>query len=425
MTPHIVPESTRELAVFHGSVLSSITHSVATLFFSSRHSEGFVMNVTIQRSRAGFTLVELLVVIAIIGVLVGLLLPAVQSARESARRSACTNKLKQLALAAITHESTFGYLPPASHSPAVKDAMNKVNGTGSGGKNRWRFVGSYILPVLPFMEEETIFKNVYAYIAARGTDAVPWASTTVTGIGQPMLDLISGLRCPSELIPTRNPDSSNRAGTNYRICKGDIPMDNLALDRRGVGVAGMAFDGNHDAGAGPIQYMRIKDITDGTSNTIMLGEAVLGSRGTNSAAGALGIQNILSFQSAPSVCAGMINASGNYSAGDTTDQLSGSRWCDTRNTYTAFFTHAPPNYPRCANSAEGQIFIPASSYHPGGAAMARCDGSTTFVTNNIDAGDLNSTLSVQTSYSGPSERGGRPSIIGALGSRAGGEAVKP
>src|SRR4051812_4598498 len=101
-----------------------------------------------RRVREGFTLVELLVVIAIIGILVALLLPAIQAAREAARRNQCVNNLKQLALGALNHESTYKQFPSSGLGYKWVGDPN----FGSGRKQP----GGWIYNTLPFIEEQQI-----------------------------------------------------------------------------------------------------------------------------------------------------------------------------------------------------------------------------------------------------------------------------
>src|SRR6476620_1201672 len=105
------------------------------------------------KSRRGFTLVELLVVIAIIGVLVALLLPAIQAAREAARRSQCGNNMRQLSLAVLNYESSRKELPPAGIAQVLKDPKFGVDIFNPLGGMRF----SWIVEVLPFMEEQSLF----------------------------------------------------------------------------------------------------------------------------------------------------------------------------------------------------------------------------------------------------------------------------
>ena len=180
----------------------------------------------------GFTLVELLVVIAIIGILIALLLPAVQAAREAARRLQCSNHLKQIALAFHNYHDVHRTLPDggknACDSPAHPGAS-----CSSGATHTWspynRGEWSWTYQILPFLEQENVYDNS--------------SNTTV------YRTVIQTYYCP-----TRRPARlyNNVAKIDYAVCAGSNGSDG-AIKRRGAGNTQFAH------------------ITDGTSNTLLLG----------------------------------------------------------------------------------------------------------------------------------------------------------
>src|SRR5579871_2093864 len=193
-------------------------------------------------SRSGFTLIELLVVIAIITILIGLLLPAVQKVREAAARSQCLNNLKQMGLALHNYHDSQRSLPPGyTASGAYVDGMDDTT-PGWG----W---ATYILP---YLEQGNLFNQFNLSQPVQN----------FTGI-QTMLKLYL---CPSDIYPTGPFAVPNAFGTtlataapcSYAACNGDDASD--TADPTGNGV----FYRNSQT--------RLTDITDGTSQTIFVGD---------------------------------------------------------------------------------------------------------------------------------------------------------
>ncbi len=228
-----------------------------------------------------FTLVELLVVIAIIGVLVGLLLPAVQAAREAARRMQCSNNLKQMGLALHNYESTYKTFPAGGVTPGT------CCGTPSAG--------NWALSILPFIEQTNLYNQ---YNFALWNDSLPGRAPTaavrpITDVNGPVVEsIVATYNCPSDpgagvLERPESGEGSNKlyrtssyravSGAGYR---GLAWMDSNQTDAWHTANRGVLFtvEGTHlnriasGYALHGARETRIGGITDGTSNTIVLGE---------------------------------------------------------------------------------------------------------------------------------------------------------
>jgi prepilin-type N-terminal cleavage/methylation domain-containing protein/prepilin-type processing-associated H-X9-DG protein len=312
--------------------------------------------VTSRANASGFTLVELLVVIAIIAILVSLLLPAVNAAREGARRTQCMNNIRQLGLAVLNYESTTGRFPPSIQFDAtVQNAETSPD-----------YRANWVILVLPYFEEH----GVYDLFDLDEFISHP-ANRLARGSQLPTL------RCPSDTQNTapfyRSQEGDNWARGNYgaNACHWHFPFGTLGPDNlnywdeykylRGV------MGGN--------TALRLKDIVDGGSKTILLAELRIGlhevdRRGTW-AMGAPGASSIWAHDSDDS--------NGPNSCHDNGDNIWGARDLVNAVGNTRLreeCMHVPVSWDKSTQAAPRSV-------HQDGVHVCFADGSVRFISDFI------------------------------------------
>lgn len=210
----------------------------------------------------GFTLVELLVVIAIIGILIGMLLPAVQSVREAARRTSCANNIRQLALACHNYQGALGEFPPGLEQEFL--SSSEV-GEFSGFQGHSAF---YYL--LPHMEQNNVFDGM-----DRNIPLANRVSLAEDGRAAAVIDV---LKCPSDALPDTADRFQSSSGnvefygqTSYRVNGGERPIFATSATNDGVFMA--TGPDARKASTAPVgQEIGFRQISDGSSNTVLFGE---------------------------------------------------------------------------------------------------------------------------------------------------------
>ncbi len=212
-----------------------------------------------MKKRSGFTLIELLVVIAIIAVLIALLLPAVQAAREAARRVQCVNNLKQIGIALHNYHDTLGCFP---FGLIVLAANNPMVVSGFTDQGHYRY--SVLAELTPYLEQTNVFNALNFQLPIFNAQSVAFPQNTTVYSSKVQI-----FSCPSD-GGSQNVIASPYTPTSYMACNGD-------------GVLGGGFAGPDPSFGTPdgVFYFNsnttLAQITDGSSNTALFSESIVGS----------------------------------------------------------------------------------------------------------------------------------------------------
>ena len=315
-------------------------------------------------NRRGFTLIELLVVIAIIAVLIALLLPAVQAAREAARRAQCVNNMKQIGLAMHNYESTNGCFPPGEKGCC------------------W---GTWCVFILPFVEQSAMY-NAWNFMGNNVPSQGPYDSYLRYAGGANLT--VTNSRINSYVCPTDPNGGQKNAGNgityqNYAVNYGNAdqaqntayPVPIPSLPATSATFLGAPFtdigcpaidDTGYAIGFAKLTVSTIASITDGTSNTLMASELLIGTPGGTDLRGYTWWGPSTSFNAV-------------LAPNSTFQDSMGNGGCNNAGTN-------PPCNTGIKNPTSGQpmVYLGARSKHSGGVNAAMCDGSVKFFKNTVN-----------------------------------------
>lgn len=419
--------------------------------------------------RSAFTLVELLVVIAIIGVLVGLLLPAVQAAREAARRMSCSNNFKQIGLGVHNYHSAFKQLPTQKSGTGLDYVTPTATWDVSSGVTNNEELSVFV-GLLPFVEAQAMWEQISNPNAptanglgfgdtdypangfrAMGVNPDEDARATGTNISYgPWYSEIPMLRCPSD--PGKSGQYS--AGrTNYAAGLGDTIMSTTegptTSDLSRTSASGQMSRANCRGFFVPRQKSAFRDVLDGLSNTIMMGEIVTDLNDRSLRSNPRRGLTAADLSANPSICGAAASPEKPQVWAIGTSLVNGGggrdgrgfRWANGNPIYTGMTTVLPPNAATCvasemfdgaalvATSAhdKGYGLVPPSSRHQGGCHVLMGDGAVKFITDSIEAGNSSSPMVAYVGTTAGARAAGTASpygLWGSLGTRASKEVIE-